>query len=44
MSFKTIIHRIEFNDAYNRIVNQKEELVPRWINAPDIETDFIEKW
>jgi len=32
---------IKYNDAYNRIVNQKEELVPRWINASDIETDII---
>ncbi len=29
-------------DAYNRIVVKKEKLVPAWINASDIETDFIE--
>jgi N-sulfoglucosamine sulfohydrolase len=32
----------KFNDLYNRVVNQKETLVPNWINASDIETEFIE--
>ncbi|PXX22827.1 sulfatase [Arenibacter sp. ARW7G5Y1] len=31
-----------YKNAYNRIVNLKEALVPSWINASDIEADFVE--
>ena len=31
-----------YKGAYNRIVNQKEVLVPPWINVSDIEADFVE--
>jgi arylsulfatase A-like enzyme len=31
-----------FKDAYNRIVNKKEDIVPSWINASDIDADFVD--
>jgi N-sulfoglucosamine sulfohydrolase len=31
-----------YKNLYHRIVIEKEKLVPGWIKASDIETDFIE--
>jgi len=33
---------IKFINAYERIVNEKEKLIPGWINASDIESSFVE--
>ena len=31
----------KYRNLYDRMVNKKEDIVPVWINASDIETDFI---
>jgi len=31
-----------YRNLYDRMVNKGEKIVPMWINASDIETDFIE--